>query len=301
MSANDQDDVVVTGFALLFDQALSDRDMPLSSMRAALDARGLRVSLATLSYWRSGARTPDSSRSMPMIAEMERILGVRPGMFTRQLAARSRRVGSIARLSEEREERDDAQLEMFAMLDASPSANMRMLSAQETISISEHGGVSGVSSTVMFQCVQGHIDSFAFIHRSPEPTDAAPVMLDVVGGSVVSEIAHEDRRTFGTKIALDRALGVGETGMLSFDGAIPPEHPILREHEFSVRRPVREVIQRFVLPARNPPEWFEETERVAGRVRRVPVFPQTDDTAHRIRSNFGPGAIRMRWGGSDDW
>ncbi len=56
--------------------------MSLERIRTRLDAAGVPVSIATLSYWQSGRSLPTRSRSYHTLVELERILGVEPGHLT---------------------------------------------------------------------------------------------------------------------------------------------------------------------------------------------------------------------------
>lgn len=69
-------------FAEVLSRAIADRGLSLERLRARLEAAGVPVSIATLSYWQSGRSTPTRSRSYHTLVELERVLNVEPGLLT---------------------------------------------------------------------------------------------------------------------------------------------------------------------------------------------------------------------------
>lgn len=70
-------------FAEVLTAAVRDRGLSLERIRARLEAAGVPVSIATLSYWQSGRSMPTRSRSYHTLVELEQILNLDPGHLTR--------------------------------------------------------------------------------------------------------------------------------------------------------------------------------------------------------------------------
>ena len=68
--------------------AITTRGTSLESLRLALMERGSRVSVATLSYWRSGRSRPDRGGSMIALAELEQVLRLPAGFLTSKVNPR---------------------------------------------------------------------------------------------------------------------------------------------------------------------------------------------------------------------
>jgi hypothetical protein len=66
-------------FATAFGRALDRRRVSMTWLRDRLAARGHPVSLASLSYWRSGQRVPTRVESLDALGEVEALLDVAPG------------------------------------------------------------------------------------------------------------------------------------------------------------------------------------------------------------------------------
>lgn len=70
---------VVESFAEVFSAAVRQRGLGLDRLVARLDAEGVPVSAATLSYWQTGRSVPTRARSQRSVEALERILEVEPG------------------------------------------------------------------------------------------------------------------------------------------------------------------------------------------------------------------------------
>ncbi len=73
--------------------AIVSRGVSLESLRQSLAERGSRVSVATLSYWRSGRSMPDRGGSMIALAQLEEVLSLPAGFLTSKV--KPRKPGSV--------------------------------------------------------------------------------------------------------------------------------------------------------------------------------------------------------------
>lgn len=69
-------------FSELFAAAVKRRGLALERLRQHLEAEGVQVSIATLSYWQTGRSVPTRARSLRTVEAMERILEVPAGSLT---------------------------------------------------------------------------------------------------------------------------------------------------------------------------------------------------------------------------
>ncbi|GAA1388107.1 hypothetical protein [Luteococcus peritonei] len=74
-------------FAERLSLAIAERGLSLHRIRAHLQALGLDVSVATLSYWASGRSRPTRGRSLDMVHSLERVLQVEPGHLAEALGS----------------------------------------------------------------------------------------------------------------------------------------------------------------------------------------------------------------------
>ena len=66
-------------FSEVLSRAVQARGLSLDRIRARLEAAGVPVSNATLSYWQSGRSLPTRARSLRTLVELESILQLEPG------------------------------------------------------------------------------------------------------------------------------------------------------------------------------------------------------------------------------
>lgn len=70
-------------FAGVLGDAIQARGLSLERIRARLEAAGVPVSIATLSYWQSGRSLPTRARSYHTLVELEKVLALDAGHLTR--------------------------------------------------------------------------------------------------------------------------------------------------------------------------------------------------------------------------
>ena len=69
-------------FARALRHALTERDLTLDRVQARLAERGISVGRSTLSFWQNGRRVPRGLASLRVVAALEEILEVTPGLLT---------------------------------------------------------------------------------------------------------------------------------------------------------------------------------------------------------------------------
>lgn len=283
-------------FAAAMDAALTAQGLSLAEVRERVQQRGARVSVATLSFWRSGARVPDPVRSAETLVALEGALGVARGHLISRVAGRSRRMGAIGRMNEYAD-RDPRRMSMLRRLDVSPPQNFRMASVQQTIDIGPRLGITRVRTDMLVQCVSGQVETLGFVDIAPAPTSTPSRITACAGGVVESSAADESQTVFGFRLVLDRPLLRGETAMIELLQECPDEHPLRRSHCVVAHRRVRELLQWYRFSAGVVPDWFEEDETTT-RTRTSTVSDPV--SLHRARVDFGPGEVLARWGLVDD-
>lgn len=278
----------MSSFAEAFDAAVAESGLTLVEIHKRLRDRGVRLSVSTLSYWRSGRRQPDSSKSLSTIPALETALQLPEGALIGYVAGRSRRVGAVGRL-----ELSPAST-LLASLDVSPLENYRVLSVQETVDVDDQLTISTVETVVLLQCVRETVESVGLIDVAADAAEMPPIVQALSGARPDRTEKNESGTLFGTRFTLDRPLRRGETAMFSALTTFPVGHPRRREHRISVIRRVRELLQWFRFTKGDEPDWFEEIEARSGRNRTM--FAEDPKSVHRLRTNFGPGEIVARWG-----
>lgn len=283
-------------FATALREAIAERGLTLSRVQSLLASDGNPVSIATLSYWRSGARRPEGALSMSVVEGLEDRLGLASGHLTRLLGP-STRLGPVApaRLPFEGEREQRELAETIAALRSAPQDSLRDLSTHMTAQVGRDGAVERVVTRALVQATRGTIVELPLIDVAPEETDVVPVISDVVGGRVDREYLHPGRMLSGAVIVLDEPIATGETTIIEYTETFPPGCPPRRSVWHATSRAARETVIWVRFPPDALPGWCEEyVESDAGdTVMRRTV---RGGAVHASRHRFGPGVLGIRWG-----
>lgn len=288
-------DAQTVEFANALRAALEAHNMSLADAQRHLKDRGVSLSVATLSYWRSGERQPDPVRSARTLSELEMVLGVAEGTFSRLVSGHSRRLGSLSRV-EEPSGTDARRARTLGRLGVTPPENFRILSLQEVIDVDARAALSKVKTILLVQCVKGSLESLGFVEVAQEPTRVGPEWTATAGGRI-DNTRGDGGVVFGARLMLDRVLVPGETAMVEVEEVFPHEFPQQRTHALVAARRIREVLQWFRFTEGHAPDWFEE--QVGEEPPRTLLLSHSR-SVHRSRTDFGPATLFTRWGRIED-
>lgn len=156
-----------TDFAQAFARAIADRGVSLSWLHRRLQERANPVSIGTLSYWRSGDRHPEGTRSIAALADIEHLLSLDPGELT--LVTARVRLGALRDpyLPFSDEQLVAATSETLEQLDAPPLDITRELSTHVTTEVNEDGLISGRTTQLLIQAVSETVDEVTYTLVSP--------------------------------------------------------------------------------------------------------------------------------------
>ncbi len=279
--------------------------MPLTRLRDSLADRGNPVSLATLSYWRSGTRQPDPVLRKEVIADIEEILALEEGDLVR-LAVKPRDVGQVPPAARHLPTLEHGGDRIQSVLDAKQALNgpaddtFRMLSVQMTTDVGAEGLPIAATCQFLLQCVKGTLTHHVLC-VAPAGEIERPMVIDVVGGgAVVDQYLSPQCTVQAVSIELDRTLEVGESLMLEIRVDMVPEgssgNPFGQFMTVPAYHLAHKVANWIRFDPRRIPDWFEEVDVTPdGEQRRARVL-DTPTSIHQVRWNFGPGSVTLHWG-----
>ncbi|WP_435743010.1 hypothetical protein [Microbacterium sp. PMB16] len=283
-------------FAAALRAAISERGITLSRLQQRLADDGNAVSMATLSYWRSGSRRPEGAQSLSVVEGIEDRLGLPRGHLT-SLLGPSTRLGPVAPpklpFDEERENRESE--ETLEALRSAPQDTLRDLSTQLTVQVGANGAVESVVMRTLVQATSGTITELPLIDVAPEETEVMSVISDVIGGRVAREYLHPGHLLSGVVIALDEPITTGDTTLLEFTETFPPGYPPRQSAWHATSRAARETLIWVHFHPDALPSWCEEycetEDEYVATMRSV-----RSGAVHLARHGFGPGVLGIRWG-----
>ena len=286
-----------TSFAETLSAAIRDRGLTLSRLHARLVARGNPVSMATLSYWRSGARHPEGAQSMAAIADLEEFLGLDGGTLLDRLgpSMRTGPLGSTAFPFDE-ELMEQRVRETFLAMGAAYPDPTRELTIHAVTDVGPEGQVLRGTTRLLVQATAGVVSAIPFVELTPGTPTPPPDFVAIGGGRISTRHSHESSEVHGFLFEPERPITAPASTLIEWSVVYPPEFPEGDGTGHGIAFQSRELLLWTRFDPAAIPAWIEEVEETpSGAI----VTPRSLDGAlslHAIRRGFGPGALSMRWG-----
>ncbi|KJQ54414.1 hypothetical protein [Microbacterium sp. SA39] len=286
-----------SAFSRAFAAVLTARGASLSWLHRRLVERANPVSVATLSYWRSGKRAPEGVSSLAAVEEIERLLDLETGDLASLVTERVR----LGRIHEPRNPFTESQIrralaETREILDAPPLDITRELSTHVVADVAADGRLHRRMARTLIQSVAPDTVSFVtYTMISAENTIARPEMV-VHGARMIRDHLHASGHVYAYVLRLDQPLTLGATTMIEVTMDGHDDRAWQPETGAFVLRPIRDLVlwTRFhpeAIPDRL--DELERTDETEGTIYR-PLEPHP--SIHQSRRDFGPGALGVRWG-----
>ncbi|MEJ7831520.1 MAG: hypothetical protein WKF79_01270 [Nocardioides sp.] len=282
-------------FPHAFAAAVTARGVSLEWLRSRLADRGTPVSLATLSYWRSGRRRPERLNSLDALAQIEDLLGLPAGDLVNRLGP-SRRSGPPVEevpLSQVADQPDAVRRALEA-LGFDGVTNLPDVSIHSTLDVDRDTYVRRVRTRSVLRAAADGASrlSIVFTGDSPQPpiTD-----IRVLGGGHLGRDASElSRGLFAREFVLDRPLRLGEETVMEYEIDLPVPAPDCSYVQF-LRRRVDEVVLWVRFDPVRMPATAEIFTIVDGEETSSAVdLADTTSIHHRV-FRIGPGRVGIRW------
>ncbi|MGM7699228.1 hypothetical protein [Microbacterium sp. A84] len=284
-------------FAAALSTAILARGVTLAWLRERLAESGNRVSAATLSYWRSGARRPEGPQSMGAIEQIESLLDLDARALL-SLIGPTQRVGPIGPPQYPMEEGrlEQAVAETFIALDAPVIDPARDVATTAVTEVGSDGFVISRTTRTLLQSTSGTITNVPYLDLTPGVRTPAPTFSFVSGGHISRRHSHPSGEVHGAMFELERPLGPAQTTMIEWKLEYPPGYPSTSETGHGVARRCRHIVLWTRFHPDALPDWIEEVEETPTDTRVTPLLLDGATTIHQVRHGWGPGMLVLRWG-----
>ena len=279
---------------------INARGVTLAWLHDQLRLRGNAVSMATLSYWRSGTRRPEGAQSIAALSDIEELLELAAGALTGSLGD-TKRTGPVGRSQFPIDERELEEMvkDAFAALGTPYPDTTREVTTHSVTDVDAQGNVSYCLTRSIVQSTTGTVAAIPFLELSPGVRTPAPVLSAVSGGRISARYSHPSGEVHGALFELESPLTAPETAVIEWSIGFPAGYPPTQETGHAVARQCRELMVWTRFHPDALPDWIEEKIETPTGIRLAPLSLAGRTSIHQVRRAFGPGAIELRWGFGD--
>ena len=284
-------------FAAALRSAIEERGLGLERIKDRLEARGVQLSVATLSYWQSGRSQPERKRSLAALPHLEEVLDLECGALRRALAGpreRGRRceVQDLATVWPE-----PPQTAVLRRLDTTWDAELDRVSLHDVITIGPDRAQRSLRVREVLRARSDGPDRRVVLNGQDDSA-AAPPEIRPRRGCVLGRVTGDAAAgVLGAELEFLEPLRRGQTVVIEYDVVTVPPHP--HEHEFTrrLRFPMRHYLLEVRFDPAAPPA---SCTRVVDRqeVARLDLDPAYG--VHLVDTDTVAGTTGIRWRWPED-
>ena len=281
-------------FPVAFAAAIAASGMSLDALRAALEDRGHRLSVATLSYWRSGRRRPERASSMAALGELEQVLGLPGGSLIGLLPSRSvDGVGleDLYRLNGT----NRAIAGLIARLGLDYDEGMDRLSVQDLLELDRHGHQVRHRMRMVVRAHRDGADRFP-LTLGVDTEGSMPTIRSLLGCRIGRSLVSDDGRLQVAEAILDRALAHGEAALVEIECVPERASTASTRWERGILRALPLYLVCLTFDPGHMPTSVERFERAmrTEQVRSAPVLV-TSSSVSVLFTDLNPGVAGVTW------
>ncbi|HET6634575.1 MAG TPA: hypothetical protein VFH77_06060 [Streptomyces sp.] len=284
-----------TALSALIDQS----GLTLDRVRDHLAKRGVRVSRATLSYWRQGRSRPERSASLDAVTALEELFGLPNASLLKLLGPRRPRgpgAGRPAGVLSRSELWPPAAAPILTRLAAPREGNLVVRSVHDVLRLGPERSERSLRVRLTVEAMVGPAYRMPVYYQVDDPARGAPRLARAWYGRPGRTVFDRRSGLMVAEILFDHPLGQGELAVVEYELEFPAGPPLETFHR-RFGRPVGEYVL-VVGFGDEPPAWCHRF------VQRSPSGPEHplgevwvggDGYAQSVTRAPLPGTIGMRW------
>ncbi|MFJ5828303.1 hypothetical protein [Streptomyces sp. NPDC093089] len=290
-------------FARALRAAIETSELGLSQLQLRLEEHGVRISLATLSYWQTGRSRPERPGSFLAVDQIEQILDLQPDSLRGLLGPRrprgrctdrERSALPVGALWPER----DAVEAAVRDLDLRWDDALERISLHDRLIIGPDRREESFRTRQVLRARRSGPDRCVHIYRLDEPHLPPPEIRPLRGCRPGRVAAHPGTGLLTAELLFDQPLALGETVIVEFELRHRERRPLATHWERKIRVPVRQYDLEIEFAPPALPAAFEHyvAPGTNGSERSCP--PVALDAAHRVHAvalDLDPCRYGMRW------
>jgi hypothetical protein len=290
-----------SSFAETLRNAVSAKKFSLDRLHERLAERGSRVSVATLSYWKSGRSVPGRRVSFETLSDLEDILELAPGALANLVPPRARqrrRVDATRPMAESMGDGVEVP-RSIAELDARLRRQIEAVSEQAIVTVGPDRTQRSRSTRRILRALDDGVDRL-LVAIQVEDASAPPThIVPLDHCSLGRRHWLEDSSFVITELLFDRQLAKGDLMIIEYRMDYGPPFPYDTCHEEHKQMPLRDfVLEVDFDPAAVPVrcEWYESSPLDPyGAERVTAVALSTTNSVVVVRQDVPPSQFGLRW------
>ncbi|MET9224726.1 hypothetical protein [Lentzea sp. NPDC003310] len=207
----------MAGFADELTRAVEASGLSLERIQHHLEARGVQVSLSTLSYWRRGRSRPERPESLHAVAVLEEVLGVDPGTLTGQLGERRPRGRWVERVAALEGIWQEAALDLgraISRVDQLTAAPAKYLAVRDLVVIGPDRREVEMRSSAVIEAFDDGVDRI-LVSKTADETDLSAGDIIALKSCRIGRVRRdEENKLIVAEVILDRVLRAGDTALI---------------------------------------------------------------------------------------
>ncbi|MGP3980102.1 XRE family transcriptional regulator [Streptomyces sp. KR80] len=289
-------------FAAVFREALQRRGLSLERVRDRLEARGITISLATLSYWQCGRSQPERALSLRAVDALETILVLPEGTLRSLVGPHRPRGRAVSgpqdltasqRVFGENSVVERALGEEFAHFNEDVSS----LAIHETVRLDEHRCIREMAVNQVLRATRDGASRMTVVH-SIDDNATESIDVSVRCGKLGTVRFLPELRSIVADILFGRKLAKNETMVVDYAITLGPSREISTHHERRTRVSLREFLLHVyfhpaALPVSCHPYYLERIGAERRYRHRIPL--DVSHTAHMLPTKCPAGIHGMSW------
>ena len=282
--------------------AIAASGLTLRSVQRRMAARGIVVSVGTLSYWQSGQRTPRHGGSLQAVTALEQVLGLPQSSLTGLLVPGWSGAGRAKAPRSEKpwEELTDSAAEirqLLGMFGSGIQNRLLVISQHEFVEVGTDRELHRCDNTLVVEA-RKNVDRYLFTYEADQGSDIENVNIYAGENCRLGRVRRDhDARIVVAELLFDRLLHPGETHVFGY--GYTDRSPI--EYR-DVYRGLRFGAEVYVLHVRfNPPALpvrcyrFDTETRARSDEGTSELFLDPHHMVHTVERGAPPGVYGIRW------
>ncbi|MGH3714397.1 MAG: helix-turn-helix domain-containing protein [Micromonosporaceae bacterium] len=295
--------VLRTGpFSVALHLAIEARGWSLERIQRALLARGIGVSLSTLSYWRRGRSRPERPESLRAVGVLEEILGLPPQSLATLLGPRRPRgrwldhQGTVAPLAKLWAHPDDL-ARIYTGFPEAPDDHLTRLSVTDDYYVGPERAAYRLVSRMVVRADAERVARCLVTYWAEDRDGSTPAITDT-RYCRVGRVRDEWASGFTVvELILDRVLRQGECAVLEYSLDVPHQNEPTDDYNRRFAAPARQYALSVVFDPRMLPTRCFSYQRatVDGPDRWTDELWPAEHTVQTVVFDLTPGMVGIRW------